>query len=462
MRDRFGRMFGSVRVRITIAATAVFAIASVLGAVGIVASVRSSLEERARSAGVSVVNDVAGQLAAGTDPRRVQTFRTTDTPYVVYDENGKPIAGIAGPEFRVPFPGPGAATGTGAGATSGGNGAVADYTFVQRTENGDVVTWRSVRSGGQAFVVAATSPLDAVRRTVDTLAHVLWFALPTLVAAVGLLVWFLVGRALRPVEAIRTEVEDITHTTMHRRVAPGRGSDEVARLANTMNSMLDRLEAAAARQRRFVSDASHELRSPIAALRTDLEVALRAPDATDWDATATRALGETERLAHLVDDLLELARLDEGATRPLGDVDLDELLLAQASACHRDVTVVTDGVSAGRVRGDARQLAQVVRNLVDNACRHARTTVALGCTRDGDHVVLTVDDDGDGIAQADRQLVFERFARLDESRARDDGGAGLGLSVVQRGVAAHGGTVTIGDAPIGGARFEVRLPATPT
>ena len=131
-----------------------------------------------------------------------------------------------------------------------------------------------------------------------------------------------------------------------------------------MNSMLDRLEAAAERQRRFVSDASHELRSPIAAMRTDLEVALRDPAATDWDATAGRVLGETDRLAHLVDDLLELARLDEGcvATRRT-DVDLDDVVLASVGGCHGDVTVSTDDVSAGRVRGDARQLAQVVRNL---------------------------------------------------------------------------------------------------
>jgi signal transduction histidine kinase len=246
---------------------------------------------------------------------------------------------------------------------------------------------------------------------------------------------------------------------MHRRVPAPASTDEVARLAHTMNRMLDRLEAAAHRQRRFVSDASHELRSPVTAMRTDLEVGLRAPTTTDWEATARRTLGEADRLGRLVDDLLELARLDEGATRPYDDVDLDELVALDVESRNGSVPVATDEVSAGRVRGDRRQLSQLLRNLVDNAVRHAGARVAIGVRTDGDDVVLTVDDDGDGVPDADRARVFERFARLDEARARDDGGAGLGLALVQRVATAHHGSVEVGTSALGGARFEVRLPA---
>jgi signal transduction histidine kinase len=241
---------------------------------------------------------------------------------------------------------------------------------------------------------------------------------------------------------------------------PG-GRDEVRRLAETMNEMLDRLEAASARQREFVSDASHELRSPVATMRTDLEVALRDPEHANWPELATRLLAENERLGTLVDDLLELARLDEGRTDAThAAVDIDELVLADVSRRTGTIEFDTRAVSGGRVDGNSRQLTQVVRNLLDNAARHANGRVAIGVATVGSEVVLSVEDDGPGIAPEDRTRVFDRFTRLDAGRARDVGGSGLGLALVKRIVSIHGGTVQVAETNgQGGARFEVRLPS---
>jgi signal transduction histidine kinase len=225
-----------------------------------------------------------------------------------------------------------------------------------------------------------------------------------------------------------------------------------------MNSMLDRLETTSLRQRRFVSDASHELRSPIAVIRAQLEVALRRGDAADWPTVAQRVLDEDQRLEQAVAELLELARTDERADAPEVVVDLDEVVL-EDTARERRVPIDTSRVLAGRVHGTRSQFARVVANLLDNACRHAATRVEIALVRQEHDVVLTVDDDGPGIAIPDRERVFERFTRLDEGRSRDAGGVGLGLAMVRAIVERNGGTVSVDDAPLGGARLVVRLPA---
>jgi signal transduction histidine kinase len=229
-----------------------------------------------------------------------------------------------------------------------------------------------------------------------------------------------------------------------------------------MNAMLDRLEAAQAQQRQFVSDASHELRSPIAAIRQHAEVALAHPDRILAPDLAATVLSENRRVERLVDDLLTLARADERllvvAPRSL---DLDDIVFAEVEQRRTATAMVVDAhhVSAGRVTGDTRALRRMVRNLLDNAARHARSRVdvALSTTHDG--VVLVVSDDGSGVPFGERSRIFERFVRLDDSRARDGGGTGLGLAIVAEVVAAHRGTVRVADADGGGARFEVVLPA---
>jgi signal transduction histidine kinase len=314
---------------------------------------------------------------------------------------------------------------------------------------------------GRITLVAQQS-LDEVDRTVNSVTDVLLIAVPAMIALVGLAAWYFTGRALRPVEAIRLEAESITGATINRRVPEPDTDDEVGRLARTMNAMLDRLETSSQKQRQFVSDASHELRSPLSSIRTNLEVALRNADRADWRAVAQRALAEDVRMEDTVSELLDLARLDEAAgpvpVASLPEIDLDELVLDD-TVQQRRVPVDTARVSAGRVHGRREQLTRVVRNLLDNAARHAATTVAVELVTDDTEVVLTVDDDGPGIPEAERERVFDRFTRLDDGRARDAGGLGLGLSMVKTITDQHGGSVVIEDAPLGGARLRVRLPA---
>jgi signal transduction histidine kinase len=221
--------------------------------------------------------------------------------------------------------------------------------------------------------------------------------------------------------------------------------------------MLDRLAVAAQRQREFVSDASHELRSPIAATRVQVEIALAHPERTDSAVVLRGVLAETTRLEGLVADLLALARLDEQQAHRHEEIDLDDLVLEEA-ARTRAVAVDSRNVAAVKVRGERKIMGQLVRNLIDNAARHAASRVEVTTRLDGDTAVLLVDDDGPGIPEADRARVFERFTRLSSSRSRDDGGAGLGLALVRRIAAQHGGTVQADRSPHGGARMHVRLP----
>ena len=283
----------------------------------------------------------------------------------------------------------------------------------------------------------------------------------TLLAAAA--TWFLTGRALRPVAAITGQVDEITSGSLDGRVPePGTG-DEIGVLAQTMNRMLGRLERADLQRRQFVSDASHELRTPLAVLRSEAEVARRAPGTTTVETFGKVVLGETERLEGLVEDLLSLARADErklvGArTGPPVELDVDDVVLAEAGRTRR-LPVDCRHVSAGRVLGRTDDLARAVGHLLDNAARHAEARVEVGVTTEGDRVKIWVDDDGAGLAEEDRRRVFDRFTRLDEARTRDRGGSGLGLAVVAETVAGLGGSVSVDQSPIGGARFVLDLPA---
>ena len=240
--------------------------------------------------------------------------------------------------------------------------------------------------------------------------------MPLLVAVVAVVTWLVVGRALRPVEAIRSRVAQIGAGDLHQRVPdPGTG-DEVGRLAATMNRMLDRLQRSSERQRRFVSDASHELRSPLASLRTQLEVSLAHPEGADWPGVASGVLEEGVRMERLVDDLLALARADEGVVLAhTEELDLGEIVAEEAGRVE-GLEVEAD-VAEARLRGDPQALRRVVRNLLDNARRHASSRIVLRVSLEGDEVVAVVEDDGAGIPEAEREQVFERFARLEERPA---------------------------------------------
>jgi len=307
------------------------------------------------------------------------------------------------------------------------------------------------------ITLTASSSLEPVRAGVNSLRGVLWLLIPVLVAGVGVMTWFVTGRAFHPVAAITSQVERITDDRLDERVPVPTSRDEVAHLASTMNTMLDRLKAGRRRQQQFVSDASHELRNPVATSKVKLEVALAHPEETDWEDTARVVLEEQERLGGLVDDLLLMARLDEGPAVASGEVDLDDIVFMEAARPH-STEIDVGRVQAVRVGGDARQLTRLVRNLVDNAARHARNRVAISLGIDGAEAVLAVEDDGPGIPEAERARIFERFVRLESARARDDGGSGLGLALVHAVATAHGGTVTAAESASGGARLEVRIP----
>ena len=236
--------------------------------------------------------------------------------------------------------------------------------------------------------------------------------------------WFVVGRALRPVETMRRDLAVISPENLDHRVASTGNDDEIARLAQTLNDTLARLESFTDRQQRFVADASHELQSPLASSIAELELALADPEQCDWPTTASDLLTEQQRMTRLVQDLLFLARDDDGATDARQTlIDLDDVVRSEAARLRPRTTVPIDtsAVAPVEVRGGAEQLARVVRNLLENAVRYAATrvtvTLATGERDDRRVAVLTVADDGPGVPAAARERIFERFGRADESRA---------------------------------------------
>lgn len=307
-------------------------------------------------------------------------------------------------------------------------------------------------------VVRASASTAAVRQATGVASVSLLIGGPLLVAVVGVLTWLAAGRALRPVDAIRAEFTEISARDLHRRVPVPAARDEVGRLALTMNATLDRLESSMHRQRQFVADASHELRSPLSTVRTPLEVAAAHPDRADWLKVASEALQDLDRLETLTADLLLLARLDATAPRAPAELDLAELtrevLRHRPAGTIRWSTELADGV---RVVGHRLRLSRLLTNLIDNAESHGQHTALVRVGATASDAVLEVIDDGPGIPPRDRERVFERFTRLDEARSRDTGGNGLGLPIAREIAAVHGGTLTIADtAP--GAHFVARLP----
>jgi signal transduction histidine kinase len=320
------------------------------------------------------------------------------------------------------------------------------------------VVARGVRGpDGDAVVIAAQS-LETAERANEVLIRLLALGYPVLLVLVALTSYWLTGLALAPVEAMRRRVAAITATDRSARVPVPPSRDQVAQLAVTMNATLDRLAAATETQRRFVADASHELRSPLATIRAAHEIASVHPDASDWTVVNTDVLAEVQRLERLVGDLLFLARSDEHGPRSQAeDVDLDDLVDAEAGRLRRTngLRIVTQ-VTPVRVTGDRHQIARVLRNLSDNAARHAAGRVEFRVGRQGSEAVVDVLDDGPGIPAGERERVFERFVRLDPSRERAAGGAGLGLAIAREIVRAHGGDLVV--VPDHGAHLRFRLP----
>ncbi len=439
-----------MRVRTTLAAVAVVGAALVAGGLGLVLVLRSALVDQARTAARLRADDVVATLeATGTPPGL--GGGDDDVLVQVLDAGGRVVAASPGTG-----PGPLATLGPGGSATVGDLPLDPDDDFV-------VVARGAPVAGGRGTVLVARS-LDAVDESTRVVVTVMAIGLPALLLVVAATTWRVVGRALRPVEAMRSEVEAISAAELHRRLPRPGGSDEIARLADTLNGMLARLEGSQRRQRRFASDASHELRSPVAAIRQHAEVARAHPEVMSAASLAEVVLAEDRRIEALVEDLLLLARADEGGLATPGrPVDLDDLVLAEVDRLRATlapgVAIDARGVSGGQVLGDGRQLRRACSNLLDNAVRHAAGRVAVSVTEGDGRVRLVVDDDGPGVEAGERERVFERFVRLDAARSTGAGGSGLGLAIVAEVVRVHGGTCRMEASPWGGARVEVDLPA---
>ena len=326
------------------------------------------------------------------------------------------------------------------------------------------VAEREVRTPTGPATLYLADSLEPVEQSLGAVIPQLLVGLPILLAVVALTTYAMAGRALRPVTMIRRRVAAITSRDLAARVPEPDTHDEIAELARIMNSMLGRLETASIQQRRFIADASHELRSPLTTLRMKTEVALAHPERTNWARTTEQVLREIERLSGLVDDLLLLARASDAPGVRTATVELDDLVHTEAERLtERGVTAVqVGGVSPAQVRGDVSELSRLLRNLGDNAERHAESTVRLTLRTNETEAVLDVDDDGAGILPSQRERIFQRFTRLDDARTREAGGSGLGLALAREIALAHTGELEVLPNDLGGARFRLRLPLAST
>lgn len=442
--------FGSVRFRLTVLATAVVALTLVGASVALVASQRHSLtgnvdltlRQRAEnlSPGLRAQPRTAPLIEEGDPEDGFEQLLDADGGVVRSTTNVEGLEAVVAPVGH------------------GADDRIGTLTGIRLSRSAfRVLAHPIVTTEGPMTLVVAKN-LDDVTESVASLRSTLWLWVPIVIVLFALLVWWLTGRVLQPVEAIRSEVAEMGARELHRRVPVPERDDEIARLARTMNEMLDRVELASVQQQRFVADASHELRSPLTRLRTQLELALAHPG--DRDVTDRELLAEVVSLQELLDDLLLSVRLGSDPVVRSEPVDLDDLVLEEARRLRTrgGTEVDTSEVSAARVSGDPGQLARMVRNLADNAARHAASAVRFS-VREHDGVSrVTVTDDGPGIARADQERIFERFARLDEARSPDVGGAGLGLAIVRDIVERHGGSITVDSGPGLGTRFVVELP----
>ena len=452
-----------VRARLTLAASAGLAVALAATALILVMALRLSLTRGLDDTARQGATEVAALADAHRLPHPVPVAAGTITLQVL-DPSGRIVDASPGADLLVPILSRPAATQS---ARSG------EARMMAGPPLGIPGLLRvvAVRTRDHQIVIAAVSYAQ-VSDSLAVATKVLLAGGPLLFLLLATAVWLITGAALRPIEELRRGAQEITDTAIARTLPVPEAGDEVHNLAETLNDMLARLAAAQQRQRALVSDAAHELRSPIASIRTQLEVAVDHPEARDWRQTAVDVLADTLRLARLAEDLLALAKLDEQAglsqregSPPRGGlVDLGSLArevpLRYAEA---RVPVVTEPGPGCVVRGDVDGLDRMLVNLIDNAVRYARGRVSVTVRSGGGQVLLAVADDGPGIAAQDAERVFGRFTRLDDARSREpdsEDGSGLGLAIVRATAAAHGGKAWLEDAAPG-LRAVVGLPAAP-
>lgn len=442
-RGRWARL--SLRVRVTVIAAVAVAVGLGVAGLLLVVSLRSGLIAGLDDAAQSRAADAVGALARGDTASAVSSTGGDSSLVQVLGPDGQvlassaALAGVA-PLVQVPPP-PGT--------------ALPDEVSIGER---DYRAYAASAAGGSTVVVV--TPLADVEEAMVQLGARVLLGAPVLLVLICGAVWVLIGYTLHTVDRLRGQVAELSAAGLDRRVDLPVARDEVRELAVTMNGLLDRLQRSAQAQRRFVADAAHELRSPLAALHARLEVNERAADPDRWLQAAPEMLQDTRRLASLVDDLLALARLDESPRlRRAEPVDLDEIVFAEVARLRETTTVILDTrrVSAGLVRGDPDLVGRIVGNVLSNAVRHATAVVRVSVAAVDAQVEFSVADDGPGVPPAERERVFERFHRLEEARARDGGGSGLGLAIVRDAVRAHGGAVSMQDA-CPGALVTVWLP----
>jgi signal transduction histidine kinase len=441
----------TVRARTTIAATLVVGVAAVLGGAALISVLRSSLVDDIDQVSEVRAADIAALARQGQLPSTITADQ--DEVVQVLGSDGGVIASSENIRHRPPV---------------GTLHPIGDRTATSTIHHvpGNPGTYRllalrGTSPTGPVTVLIATSlkPADAA---VVLLRTSLFIGAPLLLALVAITAWITVGWALRPVEAIRNQVADISRHDLARRVPVPNTGDELHRLAGTMNDMLGRLQASFDQQRRFVADASHELQTPLAATRAELEVALTHPDAADWVGTARTLLDGNERMERLVANLLFVARADDDTPLPTPTpIDLHEVVLGEVArvAGPDRVRIDTSGVTASFVLGWRDDLGRAVRNLLDNAERHAAAVITVELWTVDRTVTLAVEDDGGGVPPEHRERIFDRFTRLDDARSCGTGGAGLGLAIVKEIAERHHGNVTVVNGHARGARFVLTLPA---
>jgi signal transduction histidine kinase len=436
----------SVRARITLLTTLIFGAALAVGSILLLVTLDRSLHSTADSLARGRVLDLAVLARQDALPKTLGVGG--EDVAQVFRDDGTVLAGsanISGAD-AITSPAP-----SGKPTMRVLRNAPDD----QETEDYRVWTARYRTQQGGVTIVAGSS-LESVGEASRTLRRDLAVGVPLLVLLVAAGTWLVVGRTLRPVEDIRRQVASITDEDLGRRVPVPTSGDEVTRLAVTMNEMLGRLQESSRRQRDFVADASHELQSPLTTLRAQLEVAL-AGDGNDWPRTARLLLQDTAEMDDLVHDLLYLARTTDGvapAQREL--LDLDDVVLEEVTRLRgtTDLEIVTSEVSAAPVTGDVDELRRLVRNLLENAVRHARSVVRVRLGATNSAVQLEVADDGPGVPPEDRERIFDRFVALHEARTRGSG-SGLGLAIARQVATRHDGTLQVCDSDLGGAEFRL-------
>ncbi|NRQ51080.1 HAMP domain-containing histidine kinase [Aeromicrobium sp. YC3-14] len=445
----------SVRVRSTIAGTVVILVGSIIGSVLLVLLLQRALASTANETADGRAEDVARLITDSDEPGKsvdLEDNAGEDQVIQVLDGSRRVVAASSQQAAGRPLT---------TLAPRKGQTLRADKARVPAlgSETPFVLTALGVNVDGQLCTVVVATSVSSQSESVAALVRYLVVLVPMGSVLVGIGMWVLVGRSLRPVERIRRHVATIGSQGLGERVPVPESDDEIARLALTMNEMLKRLDSAHQLQRAFVSDASHELRSPLTSLSTSLDVVGVAPSESRWTETRAVMTAEVARMARLVDDLLLLAKADDrGMVLHVEDVDLDDIVEDEVRRMRSHGRLrVTATIAPVRVRGDRGRLSRAVRNVVENAAAAASGSVHVGLASIDGSARIVVEDDGPGVPVAHRERVFERFVRLDDSRSRDSGGSGLGLAIVREIVAAHGGAVTMDESPTGGARVTVTV-----